>query len=418
MVSDRRDTGREGATRRGMLRLTGGAAAAAAGVAVGASPTAADECGSNGGGGESEGGASNGVRFATYNVRDLRTEAVQRPGNEQAAAAATVIQAARPDVLLINEITNNCQQGTATDTPNPVAFAENYLAEAQGSGLDPIEYEHVYLPKSNTGVQSGLDLDNNGVVDTTPGDRTYGNDAFGFGEFPGQYAMALLSAYPLDLENARTMRTFRWTDMPDSLIVTAATADRDGEGYYLTEAEAERFRLPSKTHVDVPVETDAGTIHALAAHPTPPVFDGDENFNGRRCHDEVRLLADYASGARYVYDDDGERGGLGSDESFVVMGDMNASPGDEESLHAANLLLDHERIDARPLPTSPGGAALGAKYATAEFGGGSKVDYVLPSEELTVGARDVVWPVSGPLSEAVATASDHRMVWADVVPGE
>ena len=35
------------------------------------------------------------------------------------------------------------------------------------------------------------------------------------------------------------------------------------------------------------------TFHLLASHPTPPVFDGDEDRNGKRNHDEVRLIADY-----------------------------------------------------------------------------------------------------------------------------
>jgi len=30
-------------------------------------------------------------------------------------------------------------------------------------------------------------------------------------------------------------------------------------------------------------------IHILASHPTPPVFDGVEDRNGRRNHDEIRL---------------------------------------------------------------------------------------------------------------------------------
>ena len=35
------------------------------------------------------------------------------------------------------------------------------------------------------------------------------------------------------------------------------------------------------------------TVHVLASHPTPPSFDGGEDRNGRRNHDEIRFWADY-----------------------------------------------------------------------------------------------------------------------------
>lgn len=154
------------------------------------------------------------------------------------------------------------------------------------------------------------------------------------------------------------------------------------------------------------------------AHPTPPVFDGPGNFNGKRCHDEIRLLADYAAGAGYVYDDDGRHGGLHDPAAYVLLGDMNASPGDEESRRAATkYFLDNEDFDTRRSPTSPGGAQAGSPYLTAEFG--QQVDYVLPSPDLSVRDSAVVWPSEqanrGGLRRDVQTASDHRLVWADVV---
>ena len=53
-------------------------------------------------------------------------------------------------------------------------------------------------------------------------------------------------------------------------------------------------------------------IHTLVSHPTPPVFDGPEDRNGTRNHDEIRLWSDYVLPSRsgYIYDDEGERGGL------------------------------------------------------------------------------------------------------------
>lgn len=383
-------------TRRGFLALAGTSTLGAVAGITSANPNA--------------------VTFATYNVTDLRTAQVQSPGDPQAAAAARVVQEVRPDVLVLDELTNNHQESAVRDVPtdrtNARAFVENYLHDPQERGLRGLEYPYVHVPTSNTGVHSDLDLDNNGVVDDTPGDRTYGNDAYGFGTYPGQYAFALLSRYPIDEPGIRSFRTFRWQDMPDSHVVRDSDFD-----VYLTDREAEQFRLSSKTHVDVPLTIDGETVHALAAHPTPPVFDGPENFNGKRCHDEIRLFADYVAGAEYLYDDDGVRGGLADDASYVLLGDMNAAPGDEESLEAATeYFVENEDFRTEPFPTSPGGAQAGSPYWTAEFE--LQVDYVLPSPDLGLRRTGVVWPSENAekrgLDEDVRTASDHRLVRADV----
>ena len=99
--------------------------------------------------------------------------------------------------------------------------------------------------------------------------------------------------------------------------------DLDGNGdtanWYTTE-ELEQVRLSSKSHWDIPIQVNGETIHVLASHPTPPVFDGPEDRNGTRNFDEIRFWADYIDGADYIYDDNGSTGGLASDARFVVMG--------------------------------------------------------------------------------------------------
>jgi hypothetical protein len=396
------------ATRRRVL-ATAGTAATVAGLSGTAAASGTE--GKPAGEGNEET-----ARFATFNIKDLTTEQVHSTGDEQATAAARVIQETRPHVLVLNEIVNNLQENSyrsvPTDRSNARAFAENYLNDPQGPDLEGIEYDHAFVPRSNTGIHSGYDLDNNGDADVTPGDRAYGNDAFGYGEYPGQYALAILSQEPIDGRSIRTFRTFRWADMPESLVVRDSDAERR-----LNNAEARAFRLSSKTHADVPIEIGDRTVHALLAHPTPPVFDGPANFNGKRTHDEIRLLADYVADEGYVYDDSGYYGGLDEEASYVLMGDMNAAPGDEESLEAANeYLLDNEDFDGQPLPTSPGGAEAGAETATIEDG--LTLDYVLPSPDLDVEESEVVWPTAETASEgllgAVESASDHRLVWADL----
>src|SRR5699024_7468003 len=93
--------------------------------------------------------------------------------------------------------------------------------------------------------------------------------------------------------------------------------------------------------------------HLLAAHPTPPNFDGPEKRNQRRNHDEIRLWADYLRPGRtseWIVDDDGVGGGLDPSESFVILGDYNADPHDGDSWPGAiDQLLEHPRVkDTQP----------------------------------------------------------------------
>ncbi len=369
------------------------------------------------------------VRFATFNASLNRNSVGQlvadlsAPGNVQAGAIAEIVQRTRPDVLLINEFDFD-DAGEALRL-----FQENYLSVGQ-NGATPIEYPYAFTAPSNTGIPSGFDLNNDGVVGGP-------DDAFGFGFFPGQFGMAVYSKYPIVEDGIRTFQNFLWTDMPDALLpddpATAAPAD-----WYSTE-ELEVFRLSSKSHWDVPISIGRRTVHFLVSHPTPPVFDGPEDRNGRRNHDEIRFWADYLRPARsgYIYDDDGRRGGLAANARFVIAGDQNSDPFDGDSIPgSAQLLLDHPRVNTKLTPSSPGGpeqALLqgGANlthvgdpaFDTADFAdtapGNLRVDYVLPSRNLQMSDAAVFWPTTDdPLFPLVGTfpfpSSDHRLVWVDV----
>jgi endonuclease/exonuclease/phosphatase family metal-dependent hydrolase len=393
--------------RREVLEVAGGALAttAVAGTAGAAGERTLTDRGTDGR--QSDGS----VTFAQFNIFELTAEKAQSEDTGQLQAAAEVVQSApEPDVLLINELDNNFQSGRQTDVHNAEAFLENYLNVPQRDDLEGVDFDHFYAPDSNTGVPSGVDVTKDGHV-LEPGSRDYGNDAFGYGEYPGQYAMAIYSNHPIDAGRIRTLREFRWGDMPQD---RAPTEDKYDSGVYLTDAELERFRLSSKTHADVPIWIDGELVHAIITHPTPPAFDGDENLNGRRNYAEVKLVGDYVRGAEYVYDDAGVEGGLDEDEPFVAMGDMNAEPGEEDNYDTAGEnLIGNPRIRSDPLPESEGAAeVVGNPNATAEFE--VQADYVLPSTEFDIVDSAVVWPAEGdPLRPVVEEASDHRMVWVE-----
>ena len=375
------------------------------------------------------------VRFATFNASlnrgaegDLIAD-LSAPDDLQAKAVAAIVQEVRPEVLLVNEFDFDAN-GEAAEL-----FRANYLDVAQG-GRAPIDYPYVYLAPSNTGIASGFDLDDDGAV-TTPRAPGYGNDAFGFGNFPGQFGMALFSQHRILEEEIRTFQTFRWADMPGARLPDDPDTPKPGDFY--TPEELAALRLSSKSHWDVPVLIDGEVVHVLAAHPTPPVFDGPEDRNGLRNADEIRFFSDYVTPgkAAYVYDDAGTFGGLGANERFVVMGDMNSDPEDGDSLEgAAQQLLGNPQIDVSVSPTSEGGIDAAARQDgvnldhltnpsldTADFAeppGNLRVDYVLPSRfGLDIEDAGVFWleasdPDFALIGDFPFSSSDHRLVWADL----
>jgi 3-phytase len=319
-------------------------------------------------------------------------------------------------------------------------FQDNYLSVGR-NGAKPIRYPYRFIAPSNTGVASGFDLNNDGTAVTEPGAPGYGDDALGFGAFAGQYGMVVYSRYPIDHRHARTFQNFRWRDMPGALLpddpATAAPAD------WYSPQELAAVRLSSKSHWDLPIRVGRRTVHFLVSHPTPPVFDGPEDRNGRRNFDEIRFWADYVrpGAGRYIYDDRGGRGGLPPGSAFVIAGDLNSDPLDGDSIPgAAQQLLESPWVNARSTPSSAGAveAAVlqgGANathrsdpaYDTADFAdvpgpGNVRADYVLPSRQLPVRGSGVFWPTADdPLSRLTGTfpfpSSDHRLVWLDLRVG-
>lgn len=339
-------------------------------------------------------GHAEALRIATYD-----TELGQKgPGvliskilgdDETVAAVVAVITEARPDVLLLN--------GFDWDAGNHALSA--LAARLADAGLD-LRYQFAAMP--NSGLESGLDLDGNGKLGEA-------RDSQGYGNFTGAGGMAVLSRLPLG--EVRDFSAFLWADLPGAI-----PPEVDGAPFPSAEAAAAR-RLSSVAHWDVPVETAGGPVHLLAFSATTPVFDGPEDLNGRRNHDEIafwqRLL-------------DGDLPFAPPAGPVVVIGTVNLDPADGDGRpEAIRALLDDPRF-TDPLPASPGGAAAATPGQGGDPGldtadwdepvpGNLRVDYVLPDARLRVTGTGVVWPApDDPFAKTVEAASRHRLVWVDV----
>ncbi len=328
--------------------------------------------------------------------------------HQQIKNIAEIIQRVNPDIILLNEFDYLDDNNKALKS-----FIANYLNKVQ-QGQSAIDYPYFYQGPVNTGINSGLDLDGNGKKGILPG------DGYGYGHFPGHFGMALLSKYPIDIDNIRTFQHFKWHDMPNALM----PIDPETNKPWYSKEVWQALRLSSKSHWDVPVQVNGKTIHILASHPTPPVFDGPEDRNGNRNHDEIRFWHDYITPelAGYIYDDSGQKGGIKSGQPFVMLGDFNATTVDGNAIKAgiASLLNNNKIQDV--MPQSQAGKLhkpdnINAKHHTSNWG--MRVDYVLASLlGLTVNDSGIFWPLKNEetyrLIKDRSASSDHRLVWLEL----
>ncbi len=420
------------------------------------------------------------LRVATFNVQDVRPEAIESGRDERLCHIAAIIQDLRPNIILLNEIAYDPSPDPATPGSggqNAQLFLDRYLHTRQSattpSALGPptasdesrplIRYR-AFMAPVNTGMPSGFDLNNDGqTVTTPPADAltppnpfepdarpskqalAYAEDCWGFGTFPGQYGMALLVDERLEIlvNQARSFRLLPWDYLPGAMLPTpqpaapttappptpgAATTATGSAKHWFDAEELRLARLSSKSHWDVPVKLpNAITLHILCAHPTPPAFDGPEERNRRRNHDEIRLLADYINAEHYLVDDHNTSGGLPDGAPFIILGDLNADP-DPTKGHAIDnpiekFLFSTPRVNADITPLADAPIEGLDDDETAMFK--MRVDYVLPSRDLAVLAAGIRRrPMRSADKGAPSTPdqpsaparfpSDHFPVWMDL----
>ncbi len=365
---------------------------------------------------------SQSIRVATYNIAsgmknagDLEQQ-LSLQSSLKFKKIAAIIQHKRPDILLLTEF--DYQSGTQLVD----LFQQNYLSQAQFD-QQAITYPYSYAGPVNTGIASGLDLSGDG--------KTGGPaDAWGFGFFPGQYGMQVLSRYPIDTKAIRAFQKLRWNSMPAALQPINPKTNKPWFPLNIWSV----LRLSSKSHWDIPIQINGSTLHLLASHPTPPVFDGPEDRNGRRNHDEIRLFADYISAQKsaWIIDDKGVSGGLEENSLFVIAGDLNADPFDGDSTNQAIAqLLQHRAINNNCTPQSQGAVIDSDKQAgvnlthkgnpaadTGKFNparvGNLRLDYVLPAKQILIHRCGVFWPAADEQGAGWIDASDHHLVWVDI----
>lgn len=249
------------------------------------------------------------------------------------------------------------------------AFIE--ALEARG-----LSYPFHFAAAPNAGLQTSVDLDGDGRLGGA-------GDAQGYGRFYGAGSMAVLSKIPILTSDVSDFSTLLWRDLPNALL-----PQTDAGPFPSKEAQVVQ-RLSSNGHWIVPLQHPTlGRVSLMTFHASPPVFDGDEDRNGRRNHDEVIF---------WVHLLDGRLGPV-PETPFVLTGDANLDPakGDGRSIAMKNLLA-HPMIQD-PLPGQP--------TVNWEQTGPMRVDYVLPSADWSV--------VDASVLPANLEASRHSLIWVDL----
>ena len=301
----------------------------------------------------------------------------------QIGAALQLLVALQADVLLLSGF----------DYDHDLMAARAF---AGALALQGLEYPILFALRPNRGMQSGLDLDGDGRQGG-PG------DAQGFGWFSGQSGMLLLSRYPVQTEAVQDYSTFLWRDLPGALHPDS-----------LSPEALSLQRLSTTGHWQIPLILPGGvSLTLLVWHATPPVFDGADDLNGRRNHDETAFWLSLLSGLP----------GLKSPEPpFVLIGTPNLDPEDGEGRpDAIRALLTHPALQD-PEPRAGwsendagqrGDPALDT--VRLEGLGGLRLAMILPDRSLKVVASGILRPEpQDPLSRASRLASRHFPVWVDL----
>lgn len=336
------------------------------------------------------------IRVASFNVElqrkgpGLLLKDIQRGKDSQIAAVVDVITRVAPDILAL--------QGFDWDYDGIALAAFTDLLRTAG-----VDYPYTHAPQPNSGMATNQDLDGDGRLGG-PG------DAQGFGAFSGARGIAILSRLPILDDTVQNYSALLWRDVPYALL----PQHPNGTAFPSFQA-LEVQRLSNTGHWAVPIRLpDGAALTLLTFHAAPPVFDGPEDRNGRRNHDEIRLWQQILDGTF----------GPAPTGRFVLAGGANLDPNDSDGRHKAiRALLSDPRIQD-PRPRSNGAAHAGNQghrgvdaLDTVDWTGPGRlrVDYVLPSADWRVRGAGVFWPAPDQPGHAEAlAASRHRLVWVDL----
>lgn len=320
--------------------------------------------------------AQGSLRIATWhselsrNGPGLLLRDILKGKDTQIAAALQVLVALDADIVVL--------QGVDHDHGGQALTA---LAEALATAGAPYPH-HLSLP-SNAGRPTGLDMDGDGRLGEP-------EDAQSHARFEGQGATALLSRHPILRGDIRDFSQLLWRDLPGA----ALPAWPDGQPFPSPEAQAIQ-RLATNGLHEIPIALPDGTVlRLLTFHASPPAFEGPEQRNTRRNHDEALFWLRLLDGTVAPP----------PQPPFVLAGNANLEAGTGTGRPGAlSALLAHPQLRDPHAGMGP------TVDWTALNLGKRRVSYLLPGPGLAIND-------AGLAREGTAGASRHIPLWVDVTP--
>lgn len=259
--------------------------------------------------------------------------------------------------------------------------AQNIALKAFGDLLskEGVHLPFVYSPRPNTGIPTGIDIDGDGQKN---GPR----DAQGYGWYPGDAGIALLSRYPIVLDEIQNFSGVLWE---------AAAPNTDLKSLLPTDAINVQ-RLHSVAAIAVPVQRNGQPFWVLTHHATPPVFDGPEDRNGYRNAEENRFWLDSL------------RAGF-PPAPYILAAQLNLDPNRGEGHRSVISEIVASEFFQDPFSQWPTEDNHTVTYSSPGPGN-LRVSYVLPSPDLQV--TKVGMSEESPVLNG---QSRHRLVWVDIV---
>ncbi|GAA5193041.1 endonuclease/exonuclease/phosphatase family protein [Ferrimonas gelatinilytica] len=405
---------------------------------------------------------TNTVRFATFHVEMAydssdgyfqllaQTGATGADQDPRLANLASILQQTyqgdKPDVLLLTGISTKISEGGVPDETAIAQFEQNYLAQPQASDLSGLSYPYRYVAATNSGQFIPHDVNGDGKL-------ALPEDAQGHGHFHGQNSFVLLSKYPLEPQQARTFRQFKWHQ------VEGVSKPLRDDGSEMDDAIWESLSVMDTNFVDIPLRLpDGRRISLLLTQLVDQQPAGDSRRSAwlqQRNGAQLNFIADYISDRKdgdYLLDDQGRRGGVNLGRPFVLMGNLN---NDEDPFHLtvqtpwddhfevnssairkvlsdSYLLGSNGRFNSDALTPASFGADEYALSVTSSHIhpqtwtslSGMRFSYLLPHKMLHIADSGVFWPALGEKGSQwlyneqdesdPALSSHERLVWVDI----
>lgn len=339
-----------------------------------------------------------------YNIKELDSNKIASPTNEQIAAVKEVLSSFSPDIISVNEV-----QYDMPGVPNS-AFktkGENLSKLKTLIGAKDLTYQSFH--PANTGMKAKRKKDKTYYSEASEASARSHADQVNFGVFPAQYSTGALTRFKIISEVI--ISKIKWKAFNPKLDLSKF---KQANGSALpTDME-----LFDKNFSDITVEIDGKPVHLILLHTVPSYHFGNKySVNDYRNAEQLRFLEWYLTGKTDYKIDLPNISPLESDEYYIAMGDFNVSVFDTDSEGSSVLknLFKKSKLWLEMKELSFTNESPGFDEKPLRL----LLDYIVVSKNIDIKDAQIVHPkkmdLKAPDNEykTFKTASDHYPIYGE-----